>query len=72
MLDYVGGEFADDATYLALKARLEAAKAKGTRGNRVFYLSTPPAVFPLILAEAAAARPDRARACSAGDGRRAA
>ena len=49
MLDYVGGEFADDATYLALKARLEVAKAKGARGNRVFYLSTPPAAFPLIL-----------------------
>jgi glucose-6-phosphate 1-dehydrogenase len=49
MLDYVGGEFADDATYTALKARLEAAAAKGTRGNRVFYLSTPPAAFPLIL-----------------------
>ena len=49
MLDFVGGEFADDATYEKLKARLEAAKSKGTKGNRVFYLSTPPAVFPLIL-----------------------
>ena len=49
MLDFVGGEFADDETYIKLKARLEAAKAKGTKGNRVFYLSTPPAVFPLIL-----------------------
>jgi glucose-6-phosphate 1-dehydrogenase len=49
MLDYVGGDFADDATYLALKERLEAAKAKGTKGNRVFYLSTPPSVFATIL-----------------------
>lgn len=49
MLDYVGGEFADDATYEKLKARLEASKGKGTQGNRVFYLSTPPAVFPLLL-----------------------
>ncbi|HEY0478740.1 MAG TPA: glucose-6-phosphate dehydrogenase [Kofleriaceae bacterium] len=48
-LDYVAGEFDSDATYLALKARLEAAAAKGTRGNRVFYLSTPPAAFPVIL-----------------------
>jgi len=48
-LDFVGGEFDDDATYLALKAKLDAAATKGTRGNRVFYLSTPPAVFPLIL-----------------------
>ncbi|MDB4955644.1 MAG: glucose-6-phosphate 1-dehydrogenase [Myxococcales bacterium] len=49
MLDYVGGEFAEDATYIALKGRLEAAKHKGTKGNRVFYLSVPPALFPLIL-----------------------
>jgi glucose-6-phosphate 1-dehydrogenase len=48
-LDYVGGDFADDATYVALKARLEAASAAGTKGNRVFYLSTPPSVFALIL-----------------------
>ena len=49
MLDYVGGDFGDDKTYEALKARLEAAKAKGTKGNRVFYLSTPPSEFPKIL-----------------------
>ncbi|HEX4418433.1 MAG TPA: glucose-6-phosphate dehydrogenase [Kofleriaceae bacterium] len=46
-LDYVGGDFDNDATYTALKTKLEAAK--GMRGNRVFYLSTPPSVFPLIL-----------------------
>jgi glucose-6-phosphate 1-dehydrogenase len=49
MLDYSGGEFHEDATYLGLKAKLEAAKAKGTRGNRAFYLATPPAAFPVIL-----------------------
>ena len=49
MLDYVGGEFADDSTYVKLKARLEASKTKGTKGNRVFYLSTPPSQFPIIL-----------------------
>jgi len=48
MLDYVGGEFSDDATYVELKARLEVAKTKGTKG-KVFYLSTPPAAFPVIL-----------------------
>jgi glucose-6-phosphate 1-dehydrogenase len=47
MLDFVGGEFNDDAVYGKLKEKLDAAK--GTRGNRVFYLSTPPAVFALIL-----------------------
>jgi len=49
MLDYVGGEFADDALYEKLKERLDAAAKKGTKGNRLFYLSTPPSVFPLIL-----------------------
>jgi glucose-6-phosphate 1-dehydrogenase len=49
MLDYVGGEFHEDATYIALKARLDAAATKGTKGNRVFYLSTPPSVFPVVL-----------------------
>src|SRR5688572_4751873 len=49
MLDYVGGDFSDDATYIELKKRLEAAAAKGTKGNRVFYLSTPPSVFATIL-----------------------
>src|SRR6476660_9816743 len=49
MLDYVGGAFSDDNTYIQLKTRLEAAKSKGTKGNRVFYLSTPPSVFPVIL-----------------------
>ena len=49
MLDFVGGDFGDDATYIALKARLDASTAKGTKGNRCFYLSTPPAQFPTIL-----------------------
>jgi glucose-6-phosphate 1-dehydrogenase len=49
MMDSVGGDFGDDATYERLKQRLEAAKTKGTKGNRVFYLSTPPAMFPIIL-----------------------
>jgi glucose-6-phosphate 1-dehydrogenase len=48
-LDYVSGDFDNDATYAALKTKLDAAATKGTRGNRVFYLSTPPAVFPTIL-----------------------
>ncbi|MEO8703508.1 MAG: glucose-6-phosphate dehydrogenase, partial [Kofleriaceae bacterium] len=49
MLDYVGGDFNDDNTYIELKAHLEQAKLKGTKGNRVFYLSTPPTAFPIIL-----------------------
>src|SRR5207248_2958339 len=31
-LDFVGGEFDNDATFIALKDKLEAAKAKGTKG----------------------------------------
>ncbi len=49
MLDFIGGEFADDAIYLALKTRLEAAAAQGTQGNRIFYLAVPPAVFTLVI-----------------------
>jgi glucose-6-phosphate 1-dehydrogenase len=48
MLDYVPGEFSDDATYTALKEKLAAAAGKGCKGV-VFYMATPPAVFPLIL-----------------------
>ncbi len=48
MLDFVAGDFADDKPYLALKQKLEALKAT-TKGNRMFYLSTPPAVFSTIM-----------------------
>ncbi len=50
-LDFVGGDFSADETYVALGEHLEAAKARGTKGNRLFYLSTPPSVFPMILAK---------------------
>jgi glucose-6-phosphate 1-dehydrogenase len=49
MIDYCGGNFDDDAVYIELKKHLELAKTKGTKGNRVFYLSVPPNVFPVIL-----------------------
>lgn len=48
-LDFVGGEFSDDSTFVALKQRLEVAKQAGTAGNRVFYLAVPPSAFPLVL-----------------------
>jgi glucose-6-phosphate 1-dehydrogenase len=48
LLDYVGGEFGDDATYDKLKERIAAAKAKGCK-NVVFYFSTPPSAFSGIL-----------------------
>jgi glucose-6-phosphate 1-dehydrogenase len=53
-LDYVAGDFADPRTYEALKARLDAAAARGTNHNRVFYLATPPSAFEAILGGLAA------------------
>jgi glucose-6-phosphate 1-dehydrogenase len=47
MLRYVGGEFTDDATYTQLKSALDASGIPGEQ--RVFYLSVPPAMFPVIL-----------------------
>lgn len=43
-------EFHDDNGYQTLKTLLEDLDKKfGTKGNRVFYLSTPPSYFPLIV-----------------------
>jgi glucose-6-phosphate 1-dehydrogenase len=43
-LGYVRGTFEDPATYAALKQRLEEVdRTRATRGNRVYYLSVPPA-----------------------------
>jgi glucose-6-phosphate 1-dehydrogenase len=47
---YVTGGFDDPATYAKLKEKLEDLdKARATRGNRLFYLATPPSTFPMIL-----------------------
>lgn len=49
-MGYVAGTFEDPATYAALRDRLDALDhTRGTRGNRVFYLSTPPSVFGTIV-----------------------
>jgi glucose-6-phosphate 1-dehydrogenase len=43
-------EFHEDEGYQSLKKMLEDLDKKfGTKGNRVFYLSTPPSYFPLIV-----------------------
>ncbi len=48
-LFYVSGEFQDPVAYARLRDRLEQIDAtRGTRGNRLFYLSTPPSVFGMI------------------------
>ncbi|NGX54401.1 MAG: Glucose-6-phosphate 1-dehydrogenase 2 [Chlamydiae bacterium] len=47
---YHQSNFDDDKGYEALKAFLKELDQKlGTKGNRVFYLSTPPKFFPTII-----------------------
>ncbi len=49
-LFYVQGEFDDHKCFTELAARLaDNDKNLGTKGNRLFYLSTPPSVFPTII-----------------------
>jgi glucose-6-phosphate 1-dehydrogenase len=49
-LFYVQGEFDDQKTFGQLAKRLaDSDKNLGTKGNRLFYLSTPPSVFPTII-----------------------
>jgi len=68
---YVQGEPDDDATYAKIDqelARIE--RERGTRGNRLFYLATPPAGFAPIgcrLGESGLARENGA-AAGAGNG----
>lgn len=49
-LYYHKSEFHDDEGYESLRKKLdELDKVHGTKGNRVFYLSTPPSYFPTIV-----------------------
>lgn len=49
-LYYHSSEFNDDKGYEELAALLKNLDSKhGTKGNRVFYLSTQPSFFPLII-----------------------
>lgn len=49
-LSYHKSEFHEDEGYERLKATLEKLDQQfGTKGNRVFYLSTPPSYFPDIV-----------------------
>ena len=50
LVHHVRGDFDDASAYTALGKRLtELDRSAGTRGNRLFYLATPPAAFPPIL-----------------------
>ncbi|HTX58010.1 MAG TPA: glucose-6-phosphate dehydrogenase [Candidatus Acidoferrales bacterium] len=49
-LSYVCAEFDDHKGYGSLAKQLaQNDKELGTKGNRLFYLSTPPSVFPTIV-----------------------
>jgi glucose-6-phosphate 1-dehydrogenase len=49
-LSYVCGEFDDHKAFGALAKQLaQNDRDLGTHGNRLFYLSTPPSVFPTII-----------------------
>jgi glucose-6-phosphate 1-dehydrogenase len=60
-LFYQQGQFPDPASYYALRERLESLDTdRGTAGSRLFYLATPPELFPIIthaLGEADLQRP---------------
>ncbi len=50
-IHYQRGDFGDPASYKALAERLEQVDAAaGTRSNVLFYLATPPAAYPSIVA----------------------
>jgi len=47
---YLAGEYADPGTYRRLAERLaQLDEERGTRGNRLFYLATPPTLYPVIV-----------------------
>ena len=49
-LSYVSGDFDDPEAYKRLRAALDQNdRERGTQGNRLFYLSTPPSVFGKIV-----------------------
>ncbi|MDE2482481.1 MAG: glucose-6-phosphate dehydrogenase [bacterium] len=49
-ISYITADFDNTKSYAALKKRLEQNDTElGTKGNRLFYLSTPPSVFPTII-----------------------
>ncbi len=49
-LSYITADFNDQNCYATLAQRLHDNDDRlGTKGNRLFYLSTPPSVFPVII-----------------------
>jgi glucose-6-phosphate 1-dehydrogenase len=53
---YVADDFGDSAAYEQLKTLLDRLdRERGTSGNRLFYLATPPSFFPAIVKHLGAA-----------------
>jgi len=49
-VESVQGDFNTPSAYADLRSKLAQAESRhGTQGNRLFYMATPPAVFPVIL-----------------------
>jgi glucose-6-phosphate 1-dehydrogenase len=49
-ITYLRGDYGDPETYRRLGATLRELDAtRGTRGNRLYYLALPPAVFPTVI-----------------------
>jgi len=53
---YIADDFGDPAAYTQLKDALDRLdRERGTAGNRLFYLATPPSFFPVIVKHLGAA-----------------
>ncbi len=68
---YVQGQFDDPEGYARLAAVLDELDSSGTRGNRMYYLATPPSQFGVIVEQlgvSGLARKGTFDGASAGDG----
>ncbi|HWH23900.1 MAG TPA: glucose-6-phosphate dehydrogenase [Candidatus Limnocylindria bacterium] len=66
---YQQGDFADREAFRDLAERLEQIDAaRGTSGNRLFYLATPPSAYAQIVAHLGSARLQRQHAGGGGGG----
>ncbi|MBM4456239.1 MAG: glucose-6-phosphate dehydrogenase [Chloroflexi bacterium] len=68
-LHYSRGDYDDPATYRSLaRQMLELDEACETCGNHLFYLATPPQLYPVIVAQLGAARLNRQDPPATGQG----
>ncbi|MEO7118341.1 MAG: glucose-6-phosphate dehydrogenase [Candidatus Limnocylindrales bacterium] len=59
---YQQGEFGEVSDFKSLEQRMDQIEAeRGTRGNRLFYLATPPSAYPEIVANLGKMGLDRQR-----------